>query len=256
MGARVVAVANLKGGCGKTATAVNLADMLADAGERILLIDASPQANATGYLGIDSREQERNLYELLYEGGRIEDYILDVFPGLSLIPSVMDLSAANMFFSEGGKAHDSDLRKMIEPILNDYDHIIFDCAPDFGLYTRCALYAADFYLFPTQAEYLSYQGIITFREFSERAGGRIKDNLRRSRILLTMYSRNIRMTREMERRMTEEFHCELFNTRIRRGVRASEAPSYSQTLRMLAPTAGVTMDYREFAREYKEYANT
>ncbi len=221
----VIAVANQKGGVGKTTTSVNLSASLALTGARMLLIDLDPQGNATIGCGIDKGALERSTCEWLVGEAGLEDIALECVAGIVLAPSNADLTAAEV---ELLAAEDrvGRLRESLAPATHWFDYVIIDCPPALNVLTLNALMAADGVLIPTQCEYYALEGLVALLDTLEGARERGNPDLAIEGVLRTMYDPRVRLTVEVSRQLIDHFGDRVFRTVIPRNVRLAEAPSH------------------------------
>ena len=221
----IIAVANQKGWVGKTTTAVNLATAMAAAGYRVLLVDCDPQGNASTGLGIDRKQRDTSIYDLLLGQGEPADSIITTqIPGLSLIPSTAALSGAEVeLVDQQRRSH-----RLSDALasLTQYDHILIDCAPSLGLLTLNALVAADAVLVPLQAEFFALEGLSQLLGTIERVRTSLNPQLKLLGIVLTMVDRRNRLSEQVSADVRAVMGAQVFETSIPRNVRLSEAPSH------------------------------
>ena len=227
---KIIAIANQKGGVGKTTTAVNLAAALGVLEKKILLIDADPQANATSGLGIDLKEIKQGTYQLLEQSVKAFDTIIKTnSPNVDLIPSHIDLVASEIELVDK-KAREYMLKKSINEIQNQYDFILVDCAPSLGLITLNALVAADAVIIPIQCEYFALEGLGKLLNTIKSVQKIHNQGLEIEGLLLTMYDTRLRLSNQVVEEVKKHFGKMVFKTIIQRNIRLSEAPSFGEDI--------------------------
>lgn len=246
---RVVAVANQKGGVGKTTTTVNLGAALAELGWRVLVVDLDPQGNATTGLGIAARNFELSMYDVLMHGAALEDCIEPTsVKNLFLAPSTIDLSGVEIELVSAF-SRELRLRRAIDPVRADFDFILIDCPPSLGLLTVNALVAAPEVLIPIQCEYYALEGLEQLLRTIELVKSHLNPGLSVSTILLTMFDSRTRLASQVAEEVRSHFGDLVLSSVIPRSVRVSEAPSYGQSVMTYDPGSNGAVAYLEAARE-------
>ena len=227
---KVIAVANQKGGVGKTTSAVNIAASLGAKGKNTLLVDIDPQGNSTSGVGFDRRSLETTSYDILINGAKGQDAVRQTaFAGLSVIPSSADPAAAEIELADI-PAREAVLKNALAPLRAAYDFILIDCPPSLGLITTNALNAADSVLIPVQCEYYALEGLSQLMNSVQAVKRRYNDRLELEGVLLTMYDGRLNLTQQVVTEIKKYFPRKVFSTVIPRTVRLSEAPSYGQPI--------------------------
>jgi len=245
----VVAVANQKGGVGKTTTAVNLAALIAAAGWRVVLIDADPQGNATSSLGVAKEPLEATLYDAFLDGVLPRSLPLpDVRPNVHLVPATSELAAAEVELV-GRSRRERVLADILAEADLDADLCLIDCPPSLGLLTVNALTAADHVLVPLQCEFLALEGLGQLTRTIELIPRGLNPNLTILGVLMTMYDARTRLSAHVVEEVRRYFPHELFTTVIPRAVRLAEAPSYGQAIDEYDPDSRGGTAYRALAEE-------
>tara|TARA_B100001093_G_scaffold69353_1_gene59838 strand:+ start:6 stop:770 length:765 start_codon:yes stop_codon:yes gene_type:complete len=227
---KIIAIANQKGGVGKTTTAVNLGAALGVLEKKVLLIDADPQANATSGLGIDVNGIQLGTYQLLDHSIKIEDAILPTeSPNLDLVPSHIDLVASEIELVDK-TSREQMLKKALNGSINQYDYILIDCAPSLGLITLNSLVAADSLIIPIQCEYFALEGLGKLLNTIKSVQKLHNKDLDIEGLLLTMYDTRLRLSNQVVEEVKKHFGKMVFKTIIQRNIKLSEAPSFGEDI--------------------------
>jgi len=246
---RVMAVANQKGGVGKTTTSVNLGAALAELGFRVLVIDLDPQGNATTGLGIDARNFELSMYDVLMRDSSLEDCVEPTsMKNLFVAPATIALAGAEIELVPAF-SRELKLKKSIESILDDFDYVLIDCPPSLGLITVNALAAADEVLVPIQCEYYALEGLSQLMRNVHLVASNLNPNLDISTIVLTMYDARTKLSDQVAEEVRLHFGSKVCRNVIPRTVRLSEAPSFGQPITAFDPVSRGAIAYRELAKE-------
>ncbi|WP_022655323.1 ParA family protein [uncultured Desulfovibrio sp.] len=228
--ARIISIANQKGGVGKTTTAINLSAALAVMEKKVLLVDCDPQANSTSGLGLNQEELNDNLYSTFYSPDNISQSIAKSRTSyLDILPASTNLVAVELELVDK-MAREFYLDECLKRVNNDYEYIILDCPPSLGLLTLNALCAATELLIPLQCEFFALEGIVKLLQTYEQVKKRLNPNLALLGVVLTMYDIRNRLTREVKNEVHRCFPDHLFETVIPRNVRLSEAPSHGKSI--------------------------
>ena len=255
--ARIVALANQKGGVGKTTSAINLSAALAEIGQRVLLVDFDPQGGCAIGLGIEPGSLERSVYNALLDRDcDVEAAVLTTsFPGLDLLPSNIDLAAAELLLVQE-VAREQTLLRVLAPLRTKYDWILIDCPPSLGLLTINALTSADGVIVPSECEYYALRGMALLMDSIERIRERLNPRLQIDGILSTMYDSRTLHSREVMERVRDAFGSRLFDTVIRKTIRFAEAPVAGQPILSYAPQSTGAAAYRSLAKEVMDRVAT
>ena len=246
---KIIALANQKGGVGKTTTAVNLSAAQAADGKRGLLVDCDPQANASSGLGVDIRELEGTIYECLVNGINPREAVIKTdVERLDLIPSHIDLVGAEI---EMLNLPDREqlLKRVLQQVRSDYDYILIDCSPSLGLITVNALTAADSVIIPVQCEFFALEGIAKLLNTIKIIKSQLNPALSIMGFVLTMYDNRLKLSNQVLEEVKRHFGDLVFHSVIARNVRLSEAPSHGQTILDYEPKSKGAMAYRALAKE-------
>jgi chromosome partitioning protein len=248
--ARVIALCNQKGGVGKTTTTINLGAALADFGRRVLLVDFDPQGALSVGLGVNPMELDRTIYNALMERKvTVDDVLLKTnLPGMDLVPSNIDLSAAEVQLV-GEVAREQTLKRILEPVLGDYDVVLIDCQPSLGLLTINALTASHGVIVPLECEFFALRGVALLIQTIDKVKERLNPQLELEGILATMYDGRTLHGREVLARVVEAFGDKVFHTVVNRTVRFPETTVAGEPITTFAPSSAGADAYRDLARE-------
>ena len=248
--AKVIAMVNQKGGVGKTTSTVSLGAALAQYGRRVLLVDFDPQGALSVALGGPAHDLDKSVYNLLMdEGCTADDVIVSTgVPGLDLMPSNIDLSAAEVaLVNEVAREH--ALARGLAGVIDRYDYIIIDCQPSLGLLTINALTAAHGVIIPLECEYFALRGVKLLTDTVTKVQGRLNPNLQLTGVLATMYDARTLHTREVLERVVDAFGDQVFHTVISRTIKFPDAPVAGEPITVFAPSSPGADAYRQLARE-------
>ncbi|MDR1632246.1 MAG: AAA family ATPase [Dysgonamonadaceae bacterium] len=246
---KIIALANQKGGVGKTTTTINLGASLAALDKMVLIVDADPQANASSGLGINIRELKKSIYECIIENADPGEAVLSTeVPNLYILPSHIDLVGAEiemLSFQNREKV----LKELLYKIKDKYDYVLVDCSPSLGLITVNALTAADSVMIPVQCEYFALEGISKLLNTIKIIKSKLNPDLEIEGFLLTMYDARLRLANQIYEEVKKHFGDMVFNTVIQRNIKLSEAPSYGQPVLLYDADSKGSHNHIQLAKE-------
>ena len=253
---RVIAVANQKGGVGKTTTVINLSACLAEKGKKVLVIDIDPQGNTSSGLGVDKNNAENTVYELLLGECELDDCIMkDVYDGLSVVPANVNLAGAEIELIGIPEQH-YILKKYIEAVREEYDFIIIDCPPSLNTLTVNAMSAADSVLVPIQCEYYALEGLSQLIHTIELVKARMNEGLYIEGVVFTMYDARTNLSLQVVENVKDTLKQNIYKTIIPRNVRLAESPSHGVPINIYDSKSAGAEGYRALADEVIESGET
>ena len=249
---RIIAVANQKGGVGKTTTAINLAACLAEAGKKVLTIDLDPQGNMTSGLGVDKNEVENTVYELMLDECSVKESMTDtIVDGMKIIPSNVNLAGAEIELL-GINEKEYILKNAVDYIRDDYDFIIIDCPPSLNMLTINAMTTADSVLVPIQCEYYALEGLSQLMHTIDLVQQRLNPDLLIEGIVFTMYDVRTNLSVQVVETVRSNLDTKIYDTLIPRNIRLAEAPSHGLPINMYDSRSAGAESYRLLAKEVIE----
>ena len=246
---RTIAIANQKGGVGKSTTAINLSSCLGEMGQKVLTIDMDPQGNTTSGMGVEKNEVENTIYELLLGESKLEDCIIPLnFDNLSLIPSNVNLAGAEIELI-GVEDKEFILKNAIDQVRDQYDFIIIDCPPSLNMLTINAMTTADTVLVPIQCEYYALEGLSQLIHTINLVKERLNPDLRIDGVVFTMYDSRTNLSMQVVENVKQNLNQKVYNTLIPRNIRLAEAPSYGMPINMYDPKSAGAEAYMQLAED-------
>lgn len=246
---RIIAIANQKGGVGKTTTAINLSSCLAEKGKKVLAVDMDPQGNMTSGLGVDKNSVENTIYDLIIGESGIEEVLRkDIMKNLDIIPANIDLSAAEIELID---VEDKEyiVRNVIKDIKDNYDYIIIDCPPSLSMLTINAMTTATSVLVPIQCEYYALEGLSQLIHTVDLVRDRLNPELEIEGVVFTMYDARTNLSLQVVENVKDNLHQNIYKTIIPRNIRLAEAPSYGIPINEYDPKSAGSESYMRLAEE-------
>ena len=249
---RIIAIANQKGGVGKTTTAINLSACLAEKGKKVLSIDMDPQGNMTSGLGVDKDSVEKTVYDLIIGEAQIEEIICkNVLENLDVLPTNIDLSAAEIELI-GIDNKEYIIKNEVDKVKDNYDFVIIDCPPSLSMLTINAMTTADSVLVPIQCEYYALEGLSQLIHTIELVKERLNSNLEIEGVVITMYDARTNLSLQVVENVKDNLNQNIYKTIIPRNIRLAEAPSYGMPINQYDPKSSGAESYRLLADEVIE----
>ncbi len=246
---RIIAIANQKGGVGKTTTTINLGAAIAESGKKVLIIDLDPQSNTTTGLGVSTKDLNSSVYKVIIEENTASETIISVgIKNLYLLPSSLELAGAEIELVTAF-SREQRLTRALDEVVSDYDFIIIDCPPALGLLTVNALCFANEVIVPIQCEYYALEGLGQLVGNVDLVKANLNPDLEISKIVLVMYDSRTKISKQVADEVREYFGERVCDQIIPRSVRLSEAPSYGQPITVFDPTSRGSVAYKELAKE-------
>lgn len=246
---RIIAIANQKGGVGKTTTSINLAASLAEKGKKVLVIDMDPQGNTTSGLGVDKNNLDNTIYELILDEVSVSECIIkNVIDNVSIIPANVNLAAAEIELI-GVDRKEFILKNAIDYVKDRYDFILIDCPPSLSMLTVNAMTTANTVLVPIQCEYYALEGLSQLIHTVNLVKERLNPDLAMEGVVFTMYDSRTNLSAQVVDNVKQNFHQKVFDTLIPRNIRLAEAPSYGMPICMYDPKSAGAESYRSLAQE-------
>ncbi len=249
MAAKVVAIANQKGGVGKTTTTVNLSSAVAETNKRVLLVDLDPQGNSTSAFGLSKRQIEHSVYDVILGEGNVKDIIVHTDYKVDIIPSNVQLSGAGIELVSM-PSREARLREGLACVLDDYDYVFIDCPPALDLLTLNGLCACDTILVPIQCEFFALEGLTELMGTIRNVKKTFNPYIEIEGVLLTMYDGRLNLTLQVVHEVKKFFNEKVYKSTIPRNVRLSEAPSFGAPVNYYDPISKGAAAYRELAEEF------